>query len=132
MSFHEAFYFVIWTEHFGDFDNFLGWIGIYVVVTSFILFLYHDIKFFYLSKIIKQGNKYRKNQQYKKAIKCFRKTLKIYPLFTTAWNNMGNVYYNEGNLKEAINCYKTALSINPNYQNAKKNLSVVQKKGNFA
>jgi tetratricopeptide (TPR) repeat protein len=116
------------SEYFGHIDNFLGSIGIYIVVTSFILFLYHDLKFFYLSKIVKQGNKYRKEKQYEKAIKCFNKTLKIYPFFTTAWNNIGNVYFNQGQIEKAVKSYKRALSINPNYYNAKKNLDVVSKR----
>jgi tetratricopeptide (TPR) repeat protein len=97
-------------------------------VSSFLLFLYHDLKFFYLSRIIKKGNKYRKEKQYQKAIKCFNKTLKIYPLFTTAWNNMGNVYFNQGKINEAIQCYKRALIINPDYKNALRNLEVVSRK----
>ena len=103
-------------------------VGIYVGVTSFVLFLYHDLKFLYLSKIIKQGNRFRKEKKYIKAKKCFNKTIKIYPLFTTAWNNMGNVYFNEGKVNEAIRCYKKALAINPEYINAKKNLEVVIKR----
>ena len=128
MSFHEAFRFFFWTNFFGPFDNFVGAIGVYIVVTSFILFLYHDLKFFFLSKIVKQGNKYRKEKKYSQALKCFNKTLKIYPLFTTAWNNMGNVYYNQGKPNEAIKCYQKALDINPNYGNAKKNIAVVSKR----
>lgn len=128
MSFHEAFKILIWTIHFGPYDSFVGVIGLYIVITSFILFLYHDLKFFYLTRIIKRGNKYRKAKKYKEAIKCFNKALKIYPLFTTAWNNMGNVYYNQGKADEAIRCYQKALDINPKYINAKKNLSVVSKR----
>jgi tetratricopeptide (TPR) repeat protein len=116
------------SEYYGHIDNFLGSIGIYIVITSFILFLYHDLKFFYLSKIVKQGNKFRKEKQYEKAIKCFNKTLKIYPFFTTAWNNIGNVYFNQGNIEKAKRSYKRALRINPNYINAKRNLEVVSKR----
>ena len=128
MSFHEGFKFIIWTGFFGRYDNFVGNIGIYVVITSFILFIYHDLKFYYLSRIIKKGNAYRKKKNYTQAIKCFRRSLRVYPLFTTAWNNMGNVYYNQGNPEDAIKCYNKALTINPNYTNAQKNLNVVTKK----
>jgi len=128
MSFHESFKFIIWTGFFGPYDNFVGNIGIFVVVSSFILFLYHDLKFFYLSKIIKQGNKYRKERKYNNALACFNKTLRIYPLFTTAWNNMGNVYFNQGKVKEALSCYKKALQINPEYINARRNYEIVSKK----
>ena len=130
MSFHEGFYIWVWTGFFGKYDDFVGTIGVYVVMTSFILFLYHDLKFFYLTRIIKKGNKYRKERNYKAAIKCFNKAIKIYPLFTTAWNNMGNVYFNQGKPAEAIKCYKKALSFNPAYLNAKKNLDVVSKRLN--
>jgi tetratricopeptide (TPR) repeat protein len=119
---------IVPSEYFGPIDDFLSTIGIFIVLTSFILFLYHDLKFIYLSRIIKKGNKYRKEKQYKSAIICFNKALKIYPLFTTAWNNMGNVYFNQGKPEQAIKCYKKALSFNPEYSNAKKNLNVIEKK----
>ncbi len=128
MSFHESFYIWVWTGFFGPYDDFVGAIGFYVVLTSFILFLYHDLKFFFLSRIIKKGNKYRKEKNFKAALKCFNRALKIYPLFTTAWNNMGNVYYNQGKSDEAIKCYQKALDINPAYINAKKNLTVISKR----
>ena len=119
---------IVPSEYFGPIDDFLSSIGIYIVLTSFILFLYHDLKFIYLSRVIKKGNKYRKEKQYKSGIRCFNKALKVYPLFTTAWNNMGNVYFNQGKPEQAIKCYKKALYFNPEYSNAKKNLNVVEKK----
>lgn len=116
------------SQNLGFVDDFFSSIGIYVVVTSFLLFLYHDLKFLYLTRIIKKGNTFRREKKYKEALRCFNRTLKIYPLFTTAWNNMGNVYFNLGKPNDAIKCYKRALTINPNYQNARKNLAVVAKK----
>jgi tetratricopeptide (TPR) repeat protein len=74
------------------------------------------------------GNNYRREKNYQKAINCFNKTLKIYPLFTTAWNNMGNVYFNQGKVNQAVMCYKKALAINPEYSNARKNLEVVSRR----
>ncbi len=127
-SFHESFRFIVWTGFFGPYDDFVGNVGIFLVVTSFILFLYHDLKFFYLHRIIKMGNKYRREKNYQKALNCFNKTLKIYPLFTTAWNNMGNVYFNQGKINQAVKCYNKALAINPKYSNAKKNLEVVARR----
>ena len=128
MSFHEGFQLIIYNEFFGRYDDTVGAIGVFVVAVSFILFIYHDLKFFYLSRVIKRGNKYRRQKKYKDALKCFNKALRIYPLFTTAWNNMGNVYVNQGKPNEAIKCYQKALEFNPNYQNAKKNLEVVARK----
>ncbi|WP_455391905.1 tetratricopeptide repeat protein [[Eubacterium] cellulosolvens] len=128
MSFHEGFSIFIYNEFFGVYDDTIGAIGVVLVATSFILFLYHDLKFFYLSRVIKRGNKYRRQKQYKDAIRCFNRALRIYPLFTTAWNNMGNVYYNQGKTDEAIKCYKKALYFNPEYINAKRNLAVIARK----
>jgi tetratricopeptide (TPR) repeat protein len=128
MSFHEGFQIFIYNEFFGRYDDTVGAIGVFTVATSFILFLYHDLKFFYLTRVIKRGNKFRREKKYKDAIKCFNRALRIYPLFTTAWNNKGNVYYNQGKPNEAIICYKKALEFNPDYTNAKKNLEVVAKK----
>ncbi len=128
ISFHEGFKFFVDSDKVGSYNDFLGIIGSYFMVAGFILFIYHDVKFFYLSRIIKRGNKYRREKKYKNALECFKKTLKIYPLFTTALNNMGNVYFNMGKADEAIKCYQRALNINPNYGNAKKNLKVVSKK----
>jgi tetratricopeptide (TPR) repeat protein len=125
MSFHEGFGLFIYNEIFGKYDDVVGAIGVYIVITSFILFLYHDLKFFYLSRVIKKGNKLRKEKKYGAAIRCFNKALRIYPLFTTAWNNMGNVYVNQGKPEEAVRCYQKALDLNPDYNNAKKNLSVI-------
>ena len=124
-SFYAGFSIFIGNSIFGDYDELIGSIVIFVVVISFILFLYHDLKFFYLTRVIKKGNKLRKEKKYSAALKCFNKAIRIYPLFTTAWNNMGNVYYNQGKTAEAVKCYQKALYFNPDYKNAKKNLKVV-------
>ena len=102
-------------------------ISIIFFIISFILLIYHDVKFLYLAKIIKEERVFRGNKNYKKALTYCEKALRIYPFFATAWNNKGNVLINMGKKKDAIKCYQRALEINPEYMPAKKNLQLVQK-----
>ncbi len=99
--------------------------AIIFLILCFILVIYNDLKFFYLVKLIRDEQKFRKNKEYNKAMSYCNRALLIYPYFTTAWNNKGNIYLNMGKKKDALDCYKKALSINENYEPAKKNLKFV-------
>jgi len=123
MAGHEAFHWVIFTGHFGPYDTTLWWVSIMTIVVSFILFVYHQLKFYYLLKLIKDGKELRKKKMYEKALKKVDRALAIYPYFTTAWNNKGNIMVNLKRYQEAMKCYDKCFEINPNYPHVKKNMA---------
>ncbi|MFW9881387.1 MAG: tetratricopeptide repeat protein [Candidatus Thorarchaeota archaeon] len=102
-------------------------LSIVFFIVSFLLLVYHDLKFFYLANLMRQHNNLRKKQKYNEALNFCDKALKVYPNFVTAWNNKGNVLFNLGKKNEAINCYKKALALNPNYSPAQSNLKLIQR-----
>jgi tetratricopeptide (TPR) repeat protein len=101
-------------------------LSIIFFIVSFLLLVYHDLKFFYLANLMRQENNLRKKKKYTEALTFCDKALKVYPNFVTAWNNKGNVLFNLGKKNDAINCYKKALSLNPNYSPAQTNLKLIQ------
>ncbi len=109
-------------------NNALQLINLTIVcfVISFFLLVYHDLKFFYLAKLMQDQRKYRKKKQYNEALKYCNRALLLYPYFATAWNNKGNVLVNMGKKKDAIKCYEKALLIKPDYIPARRNLQQVQ------
>lgn len=102
--------------------------GLGLIFMSFILFVYHDLKFFYLAKLIREGNSLRNKDKHQESLNVVNRALAIYPNFSTAWNNKGNVLYNLKKYDEALKCYNRAIKINPDYVYAKNNLAVVQKR----
>jgi tetratricopeptide (TPR) repeat protein len=102
--------------------------GLGYIVLSFVLFIYHDLKFFFLAKLIRDGNSLRNKGKHSAALKKVDFALFIYPNFSTAWNNKGNVLYNMKKYDEAMKCYNRAIKINPKYIYAKNNLEVVKKR----
>lgn len=102
-------------------------LSIVFFIISFLLLVYHDLKFFYLANLMRQENNLRKKKKYKEALTFCDKALKVYPNFVTAWNNKGNVLYNLGEKNDAISCYKKALALNPNYSPAQTNLKLIQR-----
>ncbi|WP_455392045.1 tetratricopeptide repeat protein [[Eubacterium] cellulosolvens] len=104
-------------------------LSIVFFILSFLLLGYNDLKFFYLAKLMREENTYRKKKDYKNALNYCNKALKIYPYFATAWNNKGNVLFNMGKKQDAVKCYKKALTFNPNYMPAQKNLQMVKRTG---
>ena len=101
-------------------------LSIIIFIVSFLLLVYHELKFFYLAKLMRDEKKLRKKKNYEKALNCCNKALLIYPYFVTGWNNKGNVLVNMGKKKDAVACYKKALDINPDYIPARKNLKQIE------
>ena len=124
----SAFYMFVETEAIQYNSNVLILINLSIVffIISFILLIYHDVKFFYLAKIIQDERAARGKKKYNEALKYCDKAIRIYPYFATAWNNKGNVLINMGKKKDALKCYKKALKINPDYMPAKKNIQLIQ------
>jgi hypothetical protein len=103
-------------------------IGVGFLILSFILMIYQDLKFYYLTNLIKNANRLRKEKKYEEALRICDKALTIYPYFVTALNNKGNILFNLKKPKEAIEYYTKAIDINPAYKQAQNNLEVVQRK----
>jgi tetratricopeptide (TPR) repeat protein len=70
------------------------------------------------------GNHYFKNNEIKKAIKEFKRAMKINPSFALAYNNLGEVYAFLEMYKEAIHEYERALEINPELSEAHFNMVI--------
>ena len=121
ISFHEAFLVIFYTHHYGPYDTYYGTLGLVLIIISIILFIYHELKFLYLGKLLKRASDHRLEGQYNKALILIRKALNVHPRYVTAWNNKGNVLCNLGRNTEAIKCYDKALSIAPGFSPAKKN-----------
>lgn len=102
-------------------------LSIVYFIISFLLLGYHDLKFFYLAKLMRAENTFRRKKEYKNALNYCNKALKIYPFFVAAWNNKGNVLYNMGKTNDAVKCYKKALTLNPNYIPARRNLQMMKR-----
>ena len=126
---HEALQVLLYTGHFGEFDQLLWNLGISTLTMSFMLFLAHVVKVRYiLVPLIEKGNKARRGKKYKEALKHFDRSLALFPHFTTGLNNKGNVLLNMGKYKEARECYEKALEIDPFYENARHNLKILKGK----
>lgn len=75
-------------------------------------------------KHFNRGNYYFKNNEIKKAIKEFKKTIKIDPDFALAYNHLGEVYTFLEMYEEAIHEYERALEINPKLSEAHFNMVI--------
>jgi len=60
-----------------------------------------------------KGNKNLEAKEYKKAVDCYNKAIKIEPLDARAWNNKGYVLFTLGKYNEAIKSFDKALEIAP-------------------
>jgi tetratricopeptide (TPR) repeat protein len=67
-----------------------------------------------LKEIILKGNEHYYKNEYREAIECYDKALKINPNYAGVWNNKGNALAELAKYKEAIECYDKAIKLNPN------------------
>ncbi|MCC7551579.1 MAG: tetratricopeptide repeat protein [Methanobacterium sp.] len=79
-----------------------------------------EIKIFSLSKILinsivfnTAGLFYVEDKKYKKALKCFDKSLELKKDLYGAWNGKGVALINLGKLEESLKCFDKALRYNP-------------------
>jgi len=74
--------------------------------------------YFYFS----QGEKYRLQENYNKAIEMYNQAIKLKPDYDLAYNNLGCAYYEKERYDDAITAYKKALEIEPNSKITHSNL----------
>lgn len=128
LGFHEAFNVVIYTGTFGPVDRFLMYEGCGILLASFILYIYSELKFVYLAYKIEEAQGYNDEKEYERAIEVLKHVLTIYPNYPTALNNMGNIYYRMKLYDEAADCYDKVSFINPEYPHTENNMKMVAKK----
>lgn len=116
------------SAYYGKYTRSAVTVSLIIVVVSLVLFLYGELKFYFLIPMIKKGNELRREKRFDEALNTIDKVLRIYPNFSTAWNNKGNILVNMKRHDEALDCYDRALKINPDYSIARKNISMVRKK----
>ncbi|MFB0527719.1 MAG: tetratricopeptide repeat protein [bacterium] len=67
------------------------------------------------------GNTYRERRLYGKALKEYRKAIKIDPWFAAAYNNVGITFAQMGRPGRALQQFRRALKVNPDYEEARSN-----------
>jgi len=78
------------------------------------------------------GVAYKKAELLDKALREYRKALKLQPDYPEAHYNLANIYNIKGHLQEAIDEYSKALRLKPDYAEVYNNLGIVYgKKGWF-
>ena len=71
-------------------------------------------------------------RNFKEALSCYTKAIKLNPNYAEAHNNLGNLFKIQGELEKAITSYYEALEIKPNLYDASYNLGIIyQQKENF-
>ena len=128
MASHEAFKMFIYTGSFGILDMTLSYLAVGIISLSFVLYIYFEVKFFYLAYLVDQALELSGKKKHEEAMALLDKALVIYPYYVTALNNKGNVLYRMKKFEDAKYCYEKALEFDPQYQKAQLNMKQVQKK----
>ena len=125
---HEAFKFIIYTGTYGQVDRFLMIEGIGILLASFMLYIYAELKFVFLAYKIEEAQRLNDEKKYKAALEVLEKVLAIYPNYSTAWNNKGNIHYRMKEYEEARDCYDRVAYLDPEYPHTENNMKQVMKK----
>ena len=96
-----------------------------VIIFLVVLLLFGGKKLPELAKGLGKGLR-----EYKNAMICYQKAIKINSNYVVAHNNLGVIFVELGEYKKAIDCYKKAIEINPNYADSHYNLGTVFEKLN--
>lgn len=59
----------------------------------------------------REGDQYRKQQQYSLALQAYEEALRLDPLNFYAWNGKGTTLYYQGNYRKALDAYQRAIEI---------------------
>ncbi len=127
-GFHEAFKVIIYTGNFGHIDRFLMYEGIGILLASFILYIYSELKFVFLAYKVEQAQALNNEKKYEAALEILTQVLQIYPNYSTALNNKGNIYYRMKKYEEAKECYDKVAYFDPGYPHTDSNMKLVDKK----
>lgn len=112
----------------GPIDATLSFMALGILISSLLLYIYHELKFIYLSGLVDEALELNEQKDYRGSIKKLNEALKIYPNYTTALNNKGNVLYRIKDYEGAREHYIKAIESNPSYIKAKSNLRMANKK----
>lgn len=77
------------------------------------------------STLYNKGNREFAEEEYDKAIKSFKKAVKIDPSFAFAWDNLGLAYRKTQRYKKAIKSYEKSIEIDPTGLTPRQNLAIV-------
>ena len=66
-------------------------------------------------------------KKFDKAIRSFKKAIKINPNYAQAENNLGVTYQRINKYEDSIYCYKNAIKLKPNFAESHNNLGVLLK-----
>jgi len=72
------------------------------------------------------GNDLLKNGSYRRAVRLFSKSLRLFPTDVWALNNRGLAYMKTGKPEKARRDFEDALRIEPGFEQARRNLQTVQ------
>jgi len=113
---------------FGSMDAFLVGEALGLLIASFLLYAYYELKFIYLAYLVDEALEFNEAKAYEKAVELLDKALLIYPQYKTALNNKGNVLYRMKEYNLARECYLRVVDVDPYYGKAKSNLKLANKK----
>jgi len=71
------------------------------------------------------GNAYAIRNRYSEAAREYRKVLRDYPEYKSAWNNLGSAYRAMGRKGRALDAYGKALKLDPRYALVYYNMGVI-------
>ena len=90
-GFHEGFDFIIYTGNYGPYDRTLSFIGIGIMLASFVLYLYSEVKFVYLAYLVDEALSLNENKKYKQA--CISLNCKRSPCLYKAHFHRGSLRF---------------------------------------
>ena len=62
------------------------------------------------------GDARSKQEKWKKAIKAYKRAIKINPNFSWSHHNLGEAFLNSDRFKSAVKAYQHAIQLNPNFK----------------
>lgn len=78
------------------------------------------------------GIEYSKKDNFKKAMECYSKALKLNPESPDIYNNLGIIYKKQAKFDRALKCYEKVLKLSPEYPSVYNNLgNIYRTKGMY-
>jgi len=117
-----------YSSDLGSYHIFVVIEALCIMIASFLLYIYCEAKFFYLSYLVDEALKHTKVKNYLRSEVLLKKALMIYPYYSTAVNNLGNVYFRMKEYKKAKECYDLVIAVDPDYKKAQINLNLAKRR----